>query len=50
MELAIVLMMLLGNIAVGKMKLNDPGLALPFKKVTYSHSLNVRFYDLSKKR
>ena len=50
MELAIVLMMLLSNIALGTMKLNDPGLALLFKNVTYSHPLNVRFYELSKKR
>ncbi|MFT5674741.1 MAG: hypothetical protein ACI808_000665 [Paraglaciecola sp.] len=32
MELAIVLMMLLIIVAVGAMKLNEPGLAFPFKK------------------
>lgn len=34
MELAIVLMMLLIIVAVGAMKLNEPGLAFPFKKKT----------------
>nr|WP_297822713.1 hypothetical protein [uncultured Paraglaciecola sp.] len=51
MELAIVLMMLLIMVAVGAMKLHEPGLAFPFKKkVTCLHPLNVRFSDLSKKR